>query len=188
MSDMKRCAKCGVVQPREDFYRASGTRDGLRGDCKSCFKARAKARYPLVRERNIARAQKWREDNLERFRENQRRMRNTPEGKAKQRAGHLKRKYGITIEQYESLLSRQGGGCAICGRKPRPDISLHLDHDHETGQLRGILCFRCNNALGDLDDDEALLQGALRYVLSCRVTDEVLEARRRVRLLLSDAS
>ncbi len=112
-------------------------------------------------------------------------MRSTPEGKAKQRAGHLKRKYGITIEQYDALLSEQGGACAICGRKPRPDISLHLDHDHQTGQVRGILCFRCNNALGDFDDDASLLQQAVAYVLSYQATDEIVAARVRVRELIA---
>ena len=142
----------------------------------------------MVRERNIARAQKWREDNLERFRQNQRRIRSTPEGKAKQRAGHLKRKYGMTIEQYDLLLSKQGGNCAICGRKPRPDISLHLDHDHDSGRVRGVLCFRCNSALGDFDDDANLLQQALAYVLSYQATDEVLAARLRVRQLVPEVA
>ncbi len=147
------------------------------------LRARAKARYPLVRERNIARAQKWREENLDRFRENQRRMRNTPEGKARQRAGHLKRKYGITVQQYDALLASQGGGCAICGRLPQPDVSLHLDHDHDSGQLRGVLCFRCNNALGDFDDDPALLQQAVGYLFSFQAIDESSLARQRVRSL-----
>ncbi len=181
---MKTCTKCGLEKPLTDFYRAPGTRDGLRGDCKACFAARAKARYPDVRQQNIARAQKWREDNPERFRENQRRMRSTPEGKERQRAGHLKRKYGITIEQYDELLAAQGGRCAICRREPRPDISLHLDHDHESGKLRGILCFRCNNALGDFDDDSGLLRAALRYLESYQpVDDEVALARERARRL-----
>ena len=126
----------------------------------------------------------WRDENPERFRENQRRMRNTPEGNERQRAGHLKRKYGITIEHYDELLARQGGGCAICGREPRPDISLHLDHDHESGQLRGILCFRCNNALGDFDDDLGQLRAAIRYLESyLPVDDEVALIRERARQL-----
>jgi hypothetical protein len=139
----------------------------------------------LVRERNIARAQKWRDDNLERYRENQRRMRSTPEGKARQRAGHLKRKYGITLEEYDTLLQHQGGGCAICRRKPRPDASLHLDHDHQTGRMRGILCFRCNNGLGDFDDDASLLQQAVAYVVSYQAAGEIAAARRRVRQLIA---
>lgn len=61
------------------------------------------------------------------------------------------RKFGITIEQYEEMLVRQDGGCAICGRPPGR-ISLHVDHDHETNRVGGLLCFRCNNSLGDFVD------------------------------------
>jgi hypothetical protein len=161
---MKTCTKCGVEQPLENFYRAAGTRDGLRGDCKSCFRRRAKERYPLVREQAIERARKWREDNIDRFRENQRRARSTPEGKRRARDYHLGKKYGITQAEYEAMLGAQGGVCAICGRPPREDISLHVDHDHESGAIRGLTCFRCNNALGDFNDDPALLRSALAYL------------------------
>ena len=161
---MKRCVKCGVEQPLENFYKAAGTRDGHRGDCKACFRARAKARYPLVRDREIERARRWREENLDRFRANQRRMRSTPRGKRKQRADHLKRKYGISIEDYDALLLRQEGGCAICELPPRDDISLHVDHDHDTGAIRGLLCFRCNNALGDFGDHADRLLAAAGYL------------------------
>jgi hypothetical protein len=181
---MKKCTKCGVLRPLDEFYRASGTRDGLRGDCKTCFQARAKARNELIRKENVARAKKWRADNPERYRETQRRMRSTPQGKTRQRAGYLKRKYGITIEQYDELLAAQGGRCAICRREPRPDISLHLDHDHESGQLRGVLCFRCNNALGDFDDEVSLLRAAVGYLESyLPIDDEVAFIRQRARQL-----
>ena len=178
---MKKCVKCGVVQPLDSFYKAKGMRDGYRGDCKACFRARAKARYPQVREANIARARKWREDNLERFQANQRRMRSTPEAKLRARAGHLKRKFGMTIEQYDAMLAAQGGGCFICGRPPREDISLHVDHDHSTGRVRGILCFCCNNALADLQEDPQLLTRAMTYLAadSDQVQEEIALARAR---------
>jgi hypothetical protein len=117
-----------------------------------------------VRDDAIARAKKWREDNIDRFRENQRRMRATPEAKKKARAYHLGRTHGITPEQYDEMLAAQGGGCAICKRPPREDISLHVDHDHETGKVRGLLCFRCNNSLGDLEDDPVLVRAAAKYL------------------------
>jgi hypothetical protein len=85
---MKKCSKCGVVQPLENFYKAKGTRDGRRGDCRACFRKRAQERYPLVRDEAIERARKWREDNIERFRENQRRMRATPAADPTSRADH----------------------------------------------------------------------------------------------------
>lgn len=84
--------------------------------------------------------------------------------KARERAGYLRRKYGITLEEYDALLQQQGGTCAICRRPPRDDISLHVDHDHETGARRGLLCFRCNNSLGDLEDDPDLLRRAAAYL------------------------
>lgn len=181
---MKVCRKCGLTKPIDEFYRAPGMRDGRRNDCKACNLAAKHERYLADPQAAIARVKRWQQKNPERYRENQRRMRSTPEGKERQRAGHLKRKYGITLAQYDELLARQGGRCAICRRGPRPDISLHLDHDHESGELRGILCFRCNNALGDFDDDPTLLQAALRYLRRFQpVEDEVALARERARQL-----
>jgi hypothetical protein len=161
---MKTCNKCGVEQPLENFYKAAGTRDGHRGECRACFRKRAQERYPEVRDQAIARAKKWREDNIDRFRDNQRRMRATPEYKQKSREYHLNKKYGLTPADYERMLAEQGGGCAICGRPPRDDISLHVDHDHATGAIRGLTCFRCNNALGDFDDDLHRLEAAVEYL------------------------
>ncbi len=181
---MKVCKKCGLTKPIDDFYRAAGMRDGHRNECKVCDLAAKRERYLANPQAAIARVKRWQQENPERHRENQRRMRSTPEGKERQRAGHLKRKYGITLEQYDKLLARQGGRCAICRREPRPDISLHLDHDHESGQLRGILCFRCNNALGDFDDDPTLLWAALGYLRSYQAfDDEVALARERAHQL-----
>ena len=88
-------------------------------------------------------------------------MRNPPGGTLRKRAGHLKRKYGMSVEQYDAMLEAQGSGCCICGRSSREDISLHVDHDHSAGRVRGILCFCCNNALADLKEDPELLQKAV---------------------------
>jgi hypothetical protein len=62
--------------------------------------------------------------------------------KRKPRAAQL----GITDDDYEALLAAQGGGCAICGNPPKTR-RLHVDHDHKTGKVRGLLCHRCNRAL-----------------------------------------
>lgn len=70
------------------------------------------------------------------------------------------KKYGITKKMYESLLAEQGGGCAICGRVD----DLAIDHNHETAQVRGILCRRCNAGMGQLQDDPELLKRAAYYL------------------------
>jgi hypothetical protein len=161
---MKRCSKCGRDQPLENFYRAKGSRDGLRGDCKACFAARARARYPEVRDKAIARAKQWQIDNRERHLENLRKRYQRPEVKRRERDTYLQRKHGITVDEYEAMFVEQGGGCAICAKPPRADISLHVDHDHATGRRRGLLCFSCNNALGNAGEDVERLLAFVDYL------------------------
>jgi hypothetical protein len=73
---------------------------------------------------------------------------------------HLVRRYGIGAADVERLIEKQGGACAICGR-PDPD---HVDHDHVSGKVRGVLCFNCNGGLGQFRDDIDTLQSAVRYL------------------------
>lgn len=77
------------------------------------------------------------------------------------------------------MLEGQGGGCCICGRLPREDISLHVDHDHSTGEVRGILCFCCNNALADFQEDRLLFRKAADYLDRQDHREEIELARRR---------
>jgi hypothetical protein len=81
-----------------------------------------------------------------------------------QRDGHLRRKFGITVDDYDQMLAAQEGVCAICGREPNPNISLHVDHDHDTGAIRGLTCFRCNQAMGAFGEDASLLRAAATYL------------------------
>ncbi len=99
-----------------------------------------------------------------------------------EREHHLKRKYGIPLEQYEEMLETQGGVCAIC-KKPRPDErTLHVDHDHVTGKIRGLPCFRCNNALGDFEEEYDLFVSAAEYL--DRDDELAAVARQRVKALI----
>jgi hypothetical protein len=75
--------------------------------------------------------------------------------------------YGITLLEYEALLVQQAGGCAICGKEPpkRGRVQrLVVDHDHETGQVRGLLCDTCNRAIGLLGDNATMLRRACEYL------------------------
>ncbi len=107
----------------------AGMRDGHRNECKACNLAAKAARYRANPGPAVERAKRWHRENPGRYNANQRRMRASPEGKRRQRAGHLKRKFGITLEEYDETLADQDGCCAICGRKPGR-ISLHIDHEH----------------------------------------------------------
>jgi hypothetical protein len=73
---------------------------------------------------------------------------------------HLMHRYGIGADEFDDLVRRQGGVCAICGRAD-PE---HVDHDHDTGDVRGILCFNCNGGLGQFRDSVHALRAAAAYL------------------------
>lgn len=75
---------------------------------------------------------------------------------------HLRKTYGITIEDYDRMLEEQGGRCEICGRLPKK-LSLAVDHNHKTGKVRGLLCMRCNRRLV-ANHSWKLLQSAANYL------------------------
>ncbi len=77
----------------------------------------------------------------------------------------LMRKYGMTRESYERMLKKQKGLCALC-RKPSPTRRMSVDHCHDTGVVRKLLCMMCNVALGHFRDDPATLKRAVRYLTS----------------------
>ena len=138
--------------------------DGHRCDCIPCNLAAKRARTALDPEANRARARRWKRENPERARAKQREYLDSGQKQIWDRQSHLKRKYGITIADYDRMFEEQGGVCAICGQ-PRPEErTLHVDHDHETGVIRGLLCFRCNNALGDFREEYELFQRAADYL------------------------
>ena len=84
---------------------------------------------------------------------------------------NLKKLYDITVEEYEALLKKQGGVCAICGEdepnehgRTRTKLRLAVDHCHDTSRVRGLLCQKCNRAIGLLGDSVELLRKAIDYL------------------------
>ncbi|KKM81485.1 hypothetical protein LCGC14_1329300 [marine sediment metagenome] len=75
----------------------------------------------------------------------------------------LVRKYGITLDDYDQMLKAQGGGCAICGRKPT-NRRLDVDHSHKSKNVRGLLCHKCNRGLPWFNDNPDVLRSAVRYL------------------------
>jgi hypothetical protein len=176
---MKKCKICGLAKPLDDFYRCAGMRDGHRHDCKACNLEEKHRRYLADPGREIARVKRWQQENPERVNAYRRSRRLEPEVKRRERAGHLMRKYGMTLERYEAMLDGQNGGCAICGRAARENSSLHVDHDHSTGAVRGLLCFGCNDALADFNEDPEWLGNAIGYLTLHAYPEEVELARER---------
>lgn len=92
----------------------------------------------------------WQKDNPEAVKQIKRRVK-------------LKEKYGLSINEYNKLLEKQGGGCAICGQVSGRR-NLDVDHSHTTGKVRGVLCENCNKALGLYRDSVELLEKAIKYL------------------------
>lgn len=95
--------------------------------------------------------------------------RETPEQK---RRGLLRREYGITLEQYLAMLAAQGGTCAICETAPTEKKHLHVDHCHESGRVRALLCGACNTQLGSY---EKLRHKAVAYLAQYGAGNPLLE-------------
>lgn len=109
------------------------------------------ARRPENAEKNRRRASQWKTANPERARLNKRRR-------------DLRARYGMTLESWQELFQQQGSQCAIC-RSPSPGKrTWHTDHCHATGKVRGVLCQRCNTALGQVRDDVDILRRAADYL------------------------
>lgn len=100
--------------------------------------------------------------------ENQRMYRETEKGRLAERnasnKSRRKCKYGLPEEQYEQLLESQKGKCKICGQENVNGRPLGVDHNHTTGVVRGLLCHKCNTAIGMLNDSPSLLENAITYL------------------------
>jgi hypothetical protein len=93
--------------------------------------------------------------------------------------GYMRRIHGVNSEEYETLLARQGGKCALCGTTdPKGPIpgQFVFDHDHTTGKIRGLLCNCCNTGLGMFEDSVEALTRAVRY-LALSATDFSIESQ-----------
>lgn len=92
--------------------------------------------------------------------------RNPEQFERKKRESHLRQKYGITIEQFDAMLAAQDGRCAICLRLPEDPRGYlpHIDHCHQTGRVRGILCGPCNKGIGMFGDNSETVRRAASYL------------------------
>ena len=134
-----------------DLFNKSNRRDGFQTYCKKCHNQMQRDKYasdPMAKVKRQIRAGRRKEKDP-----------------LVQRRSELKRLYGITLEDYVDMFSKQEGVCAICLEECQTRKSLSVDHDHATGKIRGLLCNRCNRAIGMLNDDADILERAKQYVI-----------------------
>ena len=189
----KRCLDCGEIKAATEFWKLKSSKDGLAYYCKVCFGVRNSRSYrkkqasagketrAYRRHSDVPEGMKYCSQckTIKPFAEFGRnrasstglttycrpchnrvmaeeRRRNHGSG----RNAQLKRRYGVTEEQVGQMVVEQGGVCVICLRAE----AKHVDHDHMTGLVRRILCFKCNGALGQFEDDPERLRFAAEYL------------------------
>jgi hypothetical protein len=152
----KQCTKCLRVKPFDDFYANKRKPNGLESQCKVCSNEQVR-RYRLENPETVAAIQR------RSYRKNVESI----------RAQKLRLRYGITVAEYEQRLTEQGGTCAVCqgpntgnSMNGKPHEVFAVDHDHETGAVRGLLCQPCNRGLGNFRDQPELLRRAIDYLNS----------------------
>lgn len=146
---MKTCRTCKSVKQTSEFHRDRARPDGLVGECKSCRTARVRV-YQSANSANVI--------------DSRRKFVRSDKGKAASRKAYLRKKYNIEVGERDELLAEQGGRCAAC-RSAEPGRYWCVDHNHATGQVRGILCWHCNVGLGHFRDDVAALRRAADYLI-----------------------
>lgn len=152
----KECTTCGVVKPLEDFHRRSCEADGRADRCKPCANE-GRRKY---RDKLLAYNKRWYEENKEAYLA-RRAERRVPETSRRQWIWH---RYRLTEEVFDAMLVSQGGRCAICQGDNGGEV-LHVDHDHASGKVRGLLCRKCNAAIGLVADDPGVLYAAIGYLV-----------------------
>ncbi|MEF2052973.1 endonuclease VII domain-containing protein [Pseudomonas aeruginosa] len=132
------CRKCGEEKDIEDFSIRTDT-GKRRTECRSCRS----------------------QDNLNRYHNRA----STKDAHSKASLKHyLRKRYGMTVEQYEQMSAAQDHKCAICHNPETQHRRLAVDHCHATGRVRALLCQSCNTALGKLRDDPSLMRRAAEYI------------------------
>lgn len=139
----KCCSRCKKVKSVDNFSKDAVKSDGLCGQCRNC------RRIYQQSERGKVRAKRYKQ---------------SEQGKRKQKKAVLK-KYGLTPENYDQMLTDQRGRCAICGGHwSEFQRGLAVDHNKETGIVRELLCGGCNMGIGQLKHDTELLESAIAYL------------------------
>lgn len=182
---MKICSKCGINKNETEYYRDCKTKDGYSYHCKNCRKPISDRYYSTHKQDRVEYAKKYREENMPKILEYRKSTKNIKsqknkewyqtvkeekkkfyhENKEHKKNITYKSKYGITLEEYNKLLTSQNNACAIC--KSSGDEcgrALAIDHDHLTGKIRGLLCSKCNISLGNINDNIEILETMIQYL------------------------
>lgn len=130
--------------------------------CRLCRKKQMKAHYDNNSEIIKQKATIWTANNREKYKQYAKKSKIT--NKDKNRNSYYLKRFGITLEEFNSLATAQNNLCKICNNPERTHKNLNVDHCHVTGKIRGLLCTSCNTALGLFKDLKSNLEQAIQYL------------------------
>jgi hypothetical protein len=170
----KWCRRCELVQPSDAFAVNRTAADGRQAQCRTCaaaaYREKREQSGHIVRPADIPPGHKFCRGCQRVLPHSEWAVRSTTKDglafrcktcmSASDQAKHLQRTYGMSVADLDAMLDAQHGVCAICQTGP----AVHVDHDHRSGRVRGLLCFRCNAAIGQLGDDPLVVRRAARYL------------------------
>ncbi len=164
---MKKCIKCKLLKKLSDFGLDNREKDKKKTYCKKCMNSyytKLKEQLPKSMKRcskcKIIKDKKLFGIDTKGYT----RSKCKPCEKIRARKNHLKRTYGITLEDYDKMVELQNNKCKICNKQSSIWENLSIDHCHNTGKIRGLLCSLCNSAIGKFKDDIKLLTSAIKYL------------------------
>lgn len=178
----KRCGTCDMDLPYEAFNKRKAKSDGYDSQCRECVntarrefrarngdreRARTRAWHSANRAHIHAQARAYRERNGDRIREQDRARRADPEVRRVRSERRRDVMYGLEPGQFDAMVLAQNAACGICRTV---EEKLVVDHCHETGAVRGLLCRTCNSGIGMLGDDAERIVNAAAYVEAGGVT------------------
>ena len=149
----KICPGCKIEKDLKGFYATRGKKKNHPGRCIECSKEANKRWYKANKARNKRRSYRWITKNADEVRNKR-----------------LQNKYGITLREYNRMLKRQKGVCALCGQPEKAKTrdgkikALAVDHCHDTGKVRGLLCYKCNRSIGGIGDKLESAEKLVRYL------------------------
>jgi hypothetical protein len=167
---MKTCTKCNKSKELSEFGKDKCVASGVRAECKECMSARLRQKY-------LSKADEKKQYQIE-YRKTHPRDKNrdreyylankdkwrTPAARQRKFISRL-RNYGLTIEDYNTIISSQNNCCAMC-KKEKP---LCIDHHHVSGKVRGLLCRACNLVIGNVYENPAILLAGIEYLLRYKI-------------------
>jgi hypothetical protein len=157
LDNSKVCTICELRLPCEAFHKSSRSKDGLQTRCRNCYRDWYNQRYQDNAEFREKRSEHFAKFYEEKYPSRRERHNDT------RRYGM----YGITRAQFDAMVAEQGGVCAICKQPPSghgPQAVLAVDHNHDSGLIRGLLCSPCNMAIGLFRENPDVLAAAIRYL------------------------